>query len=69
MLFFIAPLIFITILSSLFFGTVQKVWANYYLLQVLVCHHLTIAQLLGPSPFFIQQNHPKNYKGGQQWIH
>jgi len=26
-------------------------------------------QQMEQSHFFIQQNHPKNYKGGQQWIH
>jgi len=69
MLFFLSPLIFITILSSIFFGGGQKVWANGYLQQAVVCHSWAIAQLLSPSKFSNQQNHPKNYKGGQQWIH
>ena len=69
MLFFLSPLIFITILSSIFFRKVQKGWANYCLLQAAGCPQLTIGQLFGQSQFFIQQNHPKNYKGGQQWIH
>ena len=69
MLFFLTPLIFITILSSIFLRAVQKVWAKYSLQQVVGCQQLTIALLLVPSLFFNQQNHPKNYKGGQQWIH
>ena len=67
MVFFISPLIFITILSSLFFRAVQKVWAKYSYQGV--CHKLIPTQRFEPSQLFIQQNHPKNYKGGQQWIH
>ena len=66
---FLSSLIFITILSSLFFRAVQKAWAKDSLQQAEVYHKLIIAQRFGPSQFFIQQNHPKNYKGGQQWIH
>ena len=70
MSFFLSPLIFITILSSIFFEAVQKVQAKHYLQQALVWHHMIIAELFGYPQFFYQANHQEKYnKGGQQWIH
>lgn len=70
MSFFLSPLIFITILPSIFFEVLHKVQAKHYLQKAVVWNHLIIAQLFKTPQFFYHENHQEKYnKGGQQWIH